>query len=262
MFFITSKIFWYLFAPLHFGLIAIAFGLWRVVKKRRGAGFIGFGLVLIGAMTFLPLGAALLRPLEDRFPALTLDMPAPDGIIVLGGAVDERIGAARGQTQLNDAGERMTAPVALARAFPKTKLVFSGGSGALLSHGEVESEAARKFWRELGVPEDRMIFDDKSRNTWENALFTRDLLHPGAHERWLLVTSAWHMPRAMGIFRSLGMNPIAYPVDYRTFGNYEDLKPPGDGPMALRNTETAVREWVGLIAYWLTGKTDELLPGP
>jgi uncharacterized SAM-binding protein YcdF (DUF218 family) len=261
MFFVASKIFWFVAAPLHLRLIAIAFGLWRVVRHKHGAGFIGFGLALIGAMTFLPVGAALLRPLEDRFPVQSLDMPAPDGIIVLGGGMDERIGAARGQPQFNDAGERMTAGVALARAFPKAKLVFSGGTGSLIPQEETEADAARKIWRELGVPDSQMLFEDKSRNTYENALFTQELAHPAAGERWLLVTSAWHMPRAIGIFRALGMNPVAFPVDFRTFGTDEDLKPPGDGAMAVRNAETAIREWIGLIVYWLTGKTDALLPG-
>ena len=262
MFFIASKIFWFLASPLHVGLFAIAFGLWRLVVARRGAGFIGFGLALIAAMTFLPVGAALLRPLEDRFPVQSFELPAPDGIIVLGGGMDERIGAARGQPQLNDAGERMTAGVALARAFPGAKLVFSGGTGSLVRQDETEADAARKFWRELGVPDSQMIFEDQSRNTWENALFTQKLVHPGARQRWLLVTSAWHMPRAMGVFRALGMDPVAFPVDFRTFGTTEDLKPPGDGAMAVRNAETAVREWIGLVAYWLTGKTAALLPGP
>jgi len=261
MFFVASKIFWFLASPLHLGLFAIAFGFWRGLRKTGGVRFIGFGLSLIGALTFLPVGAALLRPLEDRFPVQNLEMPAPDGIIVLGGGMDERIGAARGQPQLNDAGERMTAGVALARAFPQAKLIFSGGSGALIPQAETEAEAARKFWRDMGVPERQMMFEDKSRNTYENALFTQALVHPGAGERWLVVTSAWHMPRAMGVFRALGMNPVAFPVDFRTFGTGEDLKPPGDGAMAVRNAETAAREWIGLLAYWLTGKTDALLPG-
>jgi uncharacterized SAM-binding protein YcdF (DUF218 family) len=262
MFFAASKILWFLASPLHVCLFAMAFGLWRLARGRRGALWVGLGFALLAAMTFLPLGAALLRPLEDRFPAQSLDMPAPDGMIVLGGAVDERITLARGQVQLNEAAERMTAGAALARAFPKAKLVFSGGSGALIRPGAPEAEVARTLWRELGVPDERMLFEDRSRNTYENALFTRELIHPGAGERWLLVTSAWHMPRAMGIFRALGINPVAFPVDFRTSGTGEDWRPPGDGSLALRNAEVALREWVGLIAYYLTGKTDALLPGP
>jgi len=85
---------------------------------------------------------------------------------------------------------------------------------------------------------------------------------PGAGERWLLVTSAWHMPRAVGIFRALGMNPLAFPVDFRTYGNDDDWRPPFDGPLALRNADTGLHEWVGLIAYRLSGRTAELLPSP
>jgi uncharacterized SAM-binding protein YcdF (DUF218 family) len=263
MFFAASKIFWYLASPLHLSLFVIAFGLWRLFRRGRGAGLVGAGFVLLASMAFLPVGAALLRPLEDRFPVQTLDMPAPDAIVVLGGAVDERIAGARGQVQLNDAAERMTAGAALALRFPGAKLVFSGGSGALIRQGAPEADVARKLWRELGIPEDRMLFEDRSRNTHENALFTRELMSPRAEKkRWLLVTSAWHMPRAMGAFRALDMNPVAFPVDFRTYGTDEDWRPPFDGALALRNAETAWREWVGLIAYWLTGKTHALLPGP
>ena len=262
MFFAASKIFWFFASPLNLCLFALAFGLFRLWRGGRGAGWIALGFVPLAAMAFTPLDAALLRPLEDRFPVKNLEMPAPDGIIVLGGAVDEGITQARGQIQLDEAAERMTAGVALARAFPKAKLVFSGGSGALFPSATPEASVARRLWSELGVPDDLVITEDKSRNTYENALFTQRLLHPGAGEKWLLVTSAWHMPRAIGCFRALGMNPIAFPVDFRTYGNAADWRFPGDGALALRNTEVAVREWVGLIAYALTGKTDALLPGP
>jgi uncharacterized SAM-binding protein YcdF (DUF218 family) len=262
MFFAASKIFWFFASPLHLSLFAIAIGLFRLFRGGRGAGFIAFGLAALALMTFTPLDAALLRPLEDRFPLQSLDMPAPDGIIVLGGAVDERITQARGQAQLDEAAERMTAGVALARAFPKAKLVFSGGSGALFPSGMPEAGVAKQVWSELGLPADRAIYEDKSRNTYENALFTRRLAHPGAGEKWLLVTSAWHMPRAIGCFRALGMTPVAFPVDYRTRGDDGDWRLPGDGAMALHNAEVALREWVGLLAYFLAGKTQALLPGP
>jgi uncharacterized SAM-binding protein YcdF (DUF218 family) len=121
---------------------------------------------------------------------------------------------------------------------------------------------AKTLWRELGVPESQMIFEAGARNTYENALFTQALVQPRADQRWLLVTSAWHMPRAMGIFRALGMKPIAWPVDYRTSGTADDWRPPGDGSRALRNVEAGLREWVGLLVYRLTGKTDALLPAP
>ena len=142
------------------------------------------------------------------------------------------------------------------------KLVFTGGSGGLIQNDVKEAEVAHKLWSGLGVPESQMIFEDASRNTFENAAFTQKLVHPQKDEKWLLITSAYHMPRSIGIFRALGMNPAPYPVDYRTLGNGEDYRPPGDGSLAIRNVETALREWVGLGAYWLNGKTDALFPAP
>jgi uncharacterized SAM-binding protein YcdF (DUF218 family) len=266
MFFVVSKLFWFLASPLHFLLIALGVGLF-FSGCPTFCGAFGRPLALAAAtglamMAFSPLGALLLRPLEDRFPIQSPIMTPPKGIIVLGGALNERNALARGQTSLNEAAERMTAAAALSRLYPEALLVFSGGSGALLDDSVKEAEDAHKLWSELGVPENRMIFEEQSRNTYENAVFTQKLVHPQKDEKWLLVTSAFHMPRSIGIFRALGMNPLAYPVDYRTDGDSQDFRPPGDGSLAIRNVETALREWIGLVAYRLTGKTDALFPAP
>jgi len=266
MFFVVSKLVWFLASPLHFLLIVLGVGLIFSGRPIFGRS-LGRPLAIAAAtglalMAFSPLGALLLRPLEDRFPAQSSIMAPPKGIIVLGGALDERITVARGQTSLNDAAERMTAAAALARLYPHALLVFSGGSGSLIDDSVKEAETAHKIWSELGVPESQMMFEDQSRNTFENAVFTQKLVHPQKDDKWLLVTSAFHMPRSIGIFRALGMNPLAFPVDYRTDGTGEDLRPPSDGSLAVRNVETALREWVGLVAYRLTGKTDELFPSP
>ncbi len=107
-----------------------------------------------------------------------------------------------------------------------------------------------------------MTFEDKSRNTWENAIFTRDLVNPKPGDTWLLVTSAWHMPRAMGIFRKAGFKVTAYPVDYLTYGNSRDLHPPRLALDEMERLENALHEWIGLVAYRLTDKTDALFPAP
>jgi uncharacterized SAM-binding protein YcdF (DUF218 family) len=262
MFFVVSKLVWFLASPLHFLLIALGAGLFFSSRRAFGRPLALFAATGLALMAFSPLGALLLRPLEDRFPIQSPIMAPPKGIIVLGGALNERNAAARGQTSLNEAAERMTAAAALSRLYPRALLVFTGGSGALLDDSVKEAEDAHKLWSELGVPEDRMIFEDQSRNTYENAVFTQKRVHPQKDEKWLLVTSAFHMPRAIGIFRALGMNPLAYPVDYRTDGDAQDFRPPGDGSLAVRNVETALREWVGLMVYRLTGKTDALFPAP
>lgn len=216
-------------------------------------------VVLVFAIT--PIAAFIARPLEDRFPQPDLAV-APTGIIVLGGAMDEGVSRARKMPVLNDAAERLTEPVALMRRFPNARLIFSGGSGRLTPAAWTESDVARMFWRSLGVPDERMAFEDKSRDTWENAVFTKQLAQPKAGERWLLVTSAMHMPRSVGIFRKIGFDVVPYPVDYQTGGvpgDFVGMRKPTD---ATRILQGATHEWIGLVSYWLTGKTATLFPGP
>jgi uncharacterized SAM-binding protein YcdF (DUF218 family) len=155
----------------------------------------------------------------------------------------------------------MTALVELARRFPNARVIFSGGSAALFPQA-TEAEFALRLFERLGLPPGRVIAEDNSRNTVENARFSKEVAKPKPGERWLLVTSAYHLPRAMGVFRKAGFPVEAYPVDWRTRGARDVLRPfptLGDG---LRRTDTAVREWVGLLMYRLTGRSDELFPGP
>ncbi len=262
MFFVLSKIFWLLASPLHLLLISLLGGLLLAPRWRHGRTLALVAAAALALIVFSPASALLLRPLEDRFPRRPEIMPPPAGIIVLGGALDERIAAARDQVALNEAAERMTEGAALARLYPQALLVFSGGSGALIDDRAKEADVARRLWRELGVPDGQIRFEDRSRNTYENAVFTKKLIQPQKGGVWLLVTSAYHMPRAVGVFRAQGMAVEAFPVDYRTTGGSDDFWPPGDGSLAIRNFETAAREWVGLVAYRLAGKTDDLFPKP
>jgi uncharacterized SAM-binding protein YcdF (DUF218 family) len=264
MFFIASKIFWFVAEPVSLaiivGVLGILLGFTRFA--RAGPALTAGAIIALAAGLLTPLGAVLLRPLEERFPPPPADIPAPAGIIVLGGAVDTEKSEARGQIYFSPDGARMTAGVELTRRYPSARLVFTGGSGGLLGEGPAEAIGARKLWLSLGVPEERMMFEAKSRNTWENALFTRDLVKPKPGETWLLVTSAWHMPRSVGIFQHLGFDVIAYPVAYRTFGDARDFLRPTRVFDKVIMLDYGVREWVGLLAYRLAGKTDALFPAP
>jgi uncharacterized SAM-binding protein YcdF (DUF218 family) len=266
MFFYLSKILWALVAPSNLlGLAAIVGAIALFTRFAR----VGRRLVTAAAVLYLacglgPVGAILLRPLEDRFPRLPADIiPAPAGIIVLGGAIDEQVTLARDTVALNESGARMTLAVALTRRFPQARLVFTGGSAALFGPSSPEADGARRLFLELGVAPERMTFEDRSRNTYENAIFTRDLVHPQPGSHWLLVTSAFHMPRAMGIFQAAGFSVTAVPADYWTRGDARDfLRLQGDATRGLKMTELGLREWIGLVAYRLAGRTDTLLPGP
>jgi uncharacterized SAM-binding protein YcdF (DUF218 family) len=200
--------------------------------------------------------------LENQFPEPAKNMPEPSGIIVLGGAIDAARSQARGQVVLNSDAARMTEAVELARRYPEARLVFTGGSGELFGQGQAQAMSARDFWLSLGVPDAQISLEDKSRDSWENALFTRNLVHPKRGEIWLLVTSAWHMPRAVGIFRRIGFPVVPYPVAYRTFGDRRDLYFLGSMGDRVITLDSGIREWLGLLAYWLAGKSDALFPAP
>lgn len=264
MFFIVSKLFWLVADPINFiillGLLGLVLSFGRT--KRLGHALTGLALILLAVAGFSPAGALLLRPLEDRFPPPPANMPTPTGIIVLGGAMDAGLSEARGVPTLLQPGARLTEGAVLARRFPKARLVFTGGAVSFSGKGMSEAPAVRALWLSLGVPAEQMSFEEKSRNTWENATFAKALIDPKPDETWLLVTSAWHMPRAMGIFRKVGFRVIAYPVDYATYDDRRDFRVPRLALDAMTRLDNAMHEWIGLIAYHLAGKTDAWFPAP
>jgi uncharacterized SAM-binding protein YcdF (DUF218 family) len=264
MFFYASKLFGFFAVPSNFIILAGILGalLLRTRFSRVGRPMVIGCLILLAVIGLSPVGNALIVPLENRFPAWDHSRGAPHGIVVLGGAVSPDVSHARNTVALNEAAERLTEVAELARRYPDARIIFSGGSAAVLFEERPEAEFAIRLLEALGVAPGRIVAEDKSRNTIENALFSRDMAQPKPGERWLLVTSAYHLPRAMGVFRQAGFPVEAYPVDWRTRGAGDALRPfatLGDG---LRRTDTAVREWVGLAAYWLSGRSSELFPGP
>lgn len=219
-------------------------------------------LVLLALAAFSPLGNLLLYPLESRFPAWDPSRGAPDGIIVLGGSVDTDLSAAHHTPVVSHAADRLFAPAELARRYPNARMVFTGGSANLVANGAREADYSAPILENIGIPRERLILERESRNTYENAIFTKRLVAPKPGERWLLVTSAYHMPRSIGIFRKAGFDVEAYPVDWRMGGRDDLFSFTNFGADGLGRTDTAVREWIGLVAYRLMGRTSELLPGP
>ena len=264
MFFVVSKTIGVMLLPFN---LLIELGLLGALLLATRAATLGrrllVGSVLLLALCgFSPLGNLLLYPLEQRFPPWDPTRGAPDGIIVLGGPVDPDLSLAHHVPVVTSAPDRMITAAALARRYPNARLVYTGGSARLISNDAKEADYAAEIFESLGIARSRLIMERLSRNTAENAAFTRDLVQPKPGERWLLVTSAFHMPRSVGLFRKVGFAVEPYPVDWR-IGGAEDLRTftniAGDG---LAHTDTAVREWMGLAAYRVTGRIDELLPGP
>jgi uncharacterized SAM-binding protein YcdF (DUF218 family) len=264
MFFVLAKILGFFALPSNLLIVAGLLGVILMATRfaRTGRVLAVTSLVLIAVFGLTPLGNILILPLEQRFPPFNDAGRAPDGIVVLGGAFDAPVSHGRGEVALTDAGDRMTAVAELARRYPAARIVFSGGSGRLLLDSAKESDLAARMFASFGIAPERLAFDEDSRDTMENAAFSRRIAQPMPGERWLLVTSAYHMPRAVGVFRRAGFPVEAYPADWRTRGVIDAARPFGSLADGLKRTDTAAREWFGLVAYWLTGRTSDLFPRP
>ena len=264
MFFVLSKTFGILLLPVDFLIILGLLGAILLATRFAALGrkLVIAALVLLAIAGFSPLGNLLLYPLEQRFPPWDPARGAPDGIIVLGGSIEPDISAAHDIPVVRNAPDRIVTAAALARRYPNARIVFSGGSANLISNDAREADYAGAIFESLGIAKSRLTMERGSRNTLENAEFSKALVAPKAGERWLLVTSAFHMPRSVGLFRKAGFAVEAYPVDWRVGVSSDALGFTNVAVDGLLRTDIAIREWMGLIAYRVTGKIDALLPGP
>jgi uncharacterized SAM-binding protein YcdF (DUF218 family) len=264
MFYHVSKIAWFLLEPSNLLVLLSLLGLALAGLRfqRLGRLLLAVSLSLLLVVGLSPAANWLILPLEMRFPPPLLAGQRVDGVIVLGGAVQERQTMAHGPLALNDAGERVVAMADLARRFPDARVLFTGGAGVYSSAPLPEGEVLKLKISQLGLQPGRIIFETKSLNTYENAVFSKPLMQPMPGETWLLVTSAWHMPRSVGIFRQQGWNVVAYPVDFRTAGWQDATRGFSSVSEGLRRSEVAVREYIGLAIYWLSGRSSALFPGP
>ena len=257
LFFIAAKLLGALIRVDTWFVLGLALIVWSALAgKRRTLRISSVGLLVIAIiLAIVPVGHLALQPIERTFAA-NPPLERVDGIIVRGGGEDASASAYWGQVQLAEGGDRYTAGVALARRFPDAKLLFAGGSGALrdvVLQRATEAEYVEQLFLDLGVNPDRILTESRSRNTAENARLSFEIAQPSADEVWVLVTSAFHMPRAMRSFETAGWPKIlAYPVDYRTSSFADGLGWNLAPNVSLLNT--AIRERVGQLAYYLTAR--------
>lgn len=259
----TSKLLWTLLQPGNLALLLLALAVVLLWSRRRawGRGLVSLVLLALTLVAVLPLGSWLTAPLEDRFPAPGTLPEWVDGVILLGGASQPAVSAARGQPALNANAERYLGFFALARRYPEAKLGFSGGGGAPGGGAPTEATVARQVLLDLGLDVSRVAFDDRARNTFENVHNLLALLTPEATETWLLVTSARHMPRAVGVFRKAGWRVFPYPVDYTVPGGFR-WRLGFNLTGGMTTLTIAAKEWVALASYYLMDRTSALFPGP
>jgi uncharacterized SAM-binding protein YcdF (DUF218 family) len=261
LFFTLSKTLWPLVQPdalLLYLLLGILLLMLRG-RHKTALRLTGITTILLLAMAVLPVGQWMFYKLESRF---AVNPPLPrqiDGIIVLGGTIDALSSVEWQQVELTSSVDRLVAFAALARRYPRAQLVMSGGSGDILSPDYREADIAAGFFDTIGLDTGRVLLERDSRNTWENVLYSRAQVAPETGQNWIVVTSAFHMPRTVGIFCRQQWDVIPWPVDHYTsraqlqrlhfnlLGNLQVLR-------------DAAHEWAGLLAYRITGKTSALFP--
>lgn len=253
---LLSKFLNLLAQPLNGVVLLLALSLLpRRLRPRGGRQLTAAALLLLALTGLKTLPDALLRPLESQYAEIPpdADLSAYAGVIVLGGALEPgRLSQFHSQPLLNSSAERMTAAVSLWQHHPNLRLVFTGGEGELFGSGPSEAERALQFFLSMGVPRTALMLETRSQNTYENALFTRQLPGLDATQPWLLLTSAWHMPRSLATFQKAGWNVTPYPVDFRT-GGITPLTSYNLGEGAER-WELLLHELLGLLSYRLSGR--------
>jgi len=256
-FFALSKIGWTLVQPDHLLVLLLLLSAVLITFGRRsGRWLLWLTLIPLVTITLFPVGNVLLRPLETRF--LQPELPAEiGGIIVLGGGEITEQSLRWQQPQFNASADRVMAMLPLMQRYPQAPVIFSGGSGSLLRPEYRGGDVVAQWLTSIGQAE-RVMIERHSRNTHENARESRRLLHTPPQAPWLLVTSAYHMPRAVGVFRHQQWPVIPWPVDY--FSGEDRYRPALW--KNLRDFSVACREWLGLGVYYLTGKTGQWFPAP
>jgi len=239
IFFWMSKIVWLIIAPDSLFILLLLLStifLWKcsIQLAKYLLLWLSIFAVIVG---LFPIGKWLVYPLESKYIEFQSKVHEHiDGIIVLSGSI-----------------KRDLAFMELARKYPLAKLVFTGGSGRMVSFKN-ESDVASELFKKQGIDTSRIVFERKSRNTWENAVFSEKLINPKDKERWLLITTAWHMPRSLGVFCRVGWNVIPYPVDFQATPDTL-IKVNWNFAGNLTSLVFAVKEWIGLIVYKITDRS-------
>jgi uncharacterized SAM-binding protein YcdF (DUF218 family) len=261
--FLLGKLVWAVSQPGNLLLLCLLAGviLFLVSRSRRGRVLVGVSALGFFLLAVTPIGPAMLLALEQRIPRPAALPSKIDGILVLGGAVEPALSLSYGETVFNSAVARVLAGIALARKYPDAKLALIGGEGGFVTVGLPESRATLRFVVDQGIAAERVILEEHSRSTHENAVSAKELIRPAPGATWILITSAYHMPRAITSFDAVDWPVIPYPVDYR-IDPQTGLRASFSLLDGLGASTLAGKEWAGLLGYRLMGWTRQLFPAP
>ena len=199
------------------------------------------------------MSSLVLSKIEDYIVPSRYPINQLTGIVVLGGSFDLGLAAKeRNEISLNGTSQRLTKALEIYKKNPKVLILFSGYSNLINPKGWNESEMARKFFLDQGVRIDNLLFEDKSRNTFENIKFSKDIIN-NYRGTWGLVTSAYHMPRSFLAFKKQGLILEPITTDYKT-GISKMFWLNFDIYRGISNWHTIFHEIVGISYYKITNK--------
>jgi uncharacterized SAM-binding protein YcdF (DUF218 family) len=261
LFFYSSKLIWKLISPDSIFVFLLFTSLVLLVLNHKSK-----ALILLTTLTLctlflsvFPVGSWLLYPLESRFVHNPLLPERIDGIIVLGGSVAPQVSLEWQQLETYSSHERLSSFIKLANLYPESRLLFTGGNASLTHQSPTEADMVKQYFIDSGIGSERLVLENKARNTAENVTLAKQLLSPESDQNWILITTAYHMPRSVGIFCKQGWPVIPYPVDHQTAPS--QMYQAGFNLLDHANDlVTASHEWTGLLAYYLAAKTTSLVP--
>lgn len=261
LFFVAAKISWLLVQPdvwiLVLCVLATVFCYRGKYLQTRKMLVVLSALII--AISVFPVGEWLMHPLESRFQAPNTLPQQVDGIITLGGGEYPFLSRQWQQVELGEAVERYTAFMQLIKRYPSARAVVSSGSGSLTDQSAKGADVIKLFLQQQGVNTEGIIFERQSRNTYENLFFSREKVQPKANENWLIITSAYHMPRVIGVAQKLGWKLIPYPVDHYS-AKQNLLRTNFNFSANLSLLNAALHEYLGLLGYAVFGKSASLFP--
>tara|TARA_B100000945_G_scaffold311349_1_gene304456 strand:- start:1379 stop:2167 length:789 start_codon:yes stop_codon:yes gene_type:complete len=259
-FFYFSKKLWFYFNPVNIFLFLLFVGIIFNFTKKRLHKFVNLIIfILFIIIVILPTGKYFLWKLEGSYSIPRTFNKEVDGILILGGGMNEFLTYQYDQMNLNDNVDRLTESIYLMRKFPNAKVIFSGGVATLSKPKLTGADVAKIFYKRMGVNIENIIFENKSRNTYENFLFSKKFIDINKNKNWLLVTSASHMKRAMNVAEKLDLNFEAYPVDFNLEKEFETNEwYSASYPSNIKYFHLAAHELAGSIIYYLTGKSSKI----
>jgi len=260
MSFYLSKFLWLIINPFNILIFLLLVTIFFLFLKKNKLMYFFLSLFLIVLVSFgiFPLGKFLIYKLEKNYHNEIILPDKVDGLLILGGATNPFLSDEYNQINLNDSVERLVESITLIKKYTEATIIFTGGSGSIHNPKMDHARIAKQFFVQVGLDTDKMIFENKSRNTYENILYSKNIVKPKKNEKWIVITSAFHMNRAIFIGEKNDWALIPYAVDF-----FQPKKFKYRPNLSLLNNfnqmQRGSHEWIGLMAYYLMGRTSRIL---